>query len=100
MLKLLGLAIAVSLFTADSFSAVPQPVIPTRYDNEVVLFDAATHGPEAFRNYTASWREGSNLVPVIVSITRNSEKFVQISYKEEKGTAISLIRFENLPGPP
>ncbi|MGD8500783.1 MAG: hypothetical protein PVJ86_09060, partial [Phycisphaerales bacterium] len=100
MLKSLGLAVAVSLFTMDSFSAVLQPIAPTRRGNEVILFDAAVHGPDAFRNYTASWRKGSELVPLAVQVTKNAERFVQFSYEKEKGTAISLIRFENLPHPP
>ena len=99
MLKSLGLIVTISLFTVDSFSAIPPPITPSRDGSMVVLFDAAKDGPKAFRNYTASWRKGSNLVPVTVSVTRNAEKFVQISYEKEKGTAISLIRFQNLPHP-
>jgi len=100
MLKLRGLVVVVSLFAANSFSAVPSPITPSRGRDALVLFDAARHGPEAFRNYTASWRKGSELVPVTIPVTKGAEKFVQFSYKKDKGTAISLIRFENLPRPP
>jgi len=100
MLKLRGLVVVVSLFAANSFSAVPSPITPARGRDALVLFDAARHGPEAFRNYTASWRKGSELVPVTIPVTKGAEKFVQFSYKKDKGTAISLIRFENLPRPP
>ena len=76
-----------------------EPIVPARENGEVVLFDAAKHGPEVFRNYTASWKEGSNLVPVMKPVTKDGEKFIEISYEKERGTAISLIRFESLPEP-
>jgi hypothetical protein len=100
MPKSLSLITVVGLLALDSFAAAPAPITPTRHEGALVLFDTARHGPEVFRNYTASWKEGSNLVPVTVQATRNAERFVQFSYEKDKGTAISLIRFENLPRPP
>ena len=77
-----------------------EPIVPAEENGEIVLFDAAKHGPEVFRNYTASWKEGSNLIPVTRQVTKNGGRFVEISYEREEGTAISLISFENLPKPP
>ena len=80
-----------------SLGIAAEPVVPARENGELVLFDADKHGPEVFRNYTASWIEGSNLVPVMRQVTKNGEKFIEISYENERGMAISLIRFESLP---
>ena len=82
-----------------SFGAASEPIVPATEDGELVLFDAAKHGPEVFRNYTASWKQGSNLVPATRQVAKNGEKFVEISYEKEQGTAISLISFESLPEP-
>jgi hypothetical protein len=82
------------------FGIAAEPVVPARENGELVLFDADKHGLEVFSNYTASWIEGSNLVPVMRQVTKNGEKFIEISYRKEQGKAISLIRFESLPVPP
>jgi len=100
MPKSLSLITVVTLLALDSFAAAPAPITPTRHEGALVLFDTARHGPEVFRNYTASWKEGSNLVPVTRQVTKNGEKLVEISYEKEQGTAISLIRFASLPKPP
>ena len=99
MQKSLSLATIVGLLALDSFAAGPAPITPTRYEGTLVLFDAARHGAEVFRNYTASWKKGSNLIPVMKPVTKNGEKFIEISYDKEQGTAISLIRFKSLPEP-
>lgn len=91
--------IVCALLTSALSAAAPGPISPVREEGELVLFDAARDGPEVFHNYTASWKEGSNLVPVTRQVTKSGEKFVEISYEKERGTAISLIRFESLPKP-
>ena len=95
--KTITLTTCIALLFVGSFGVASEPIVPAREDGEVVLFDAAKHGPEVFRNYTASWKEGSNLVPVTKQVTKDKEKFVEISYEKERGTAISLISFEGLP---
>ncbi|MHC4331545.1 MAG: glycoside hydrolase family 20 zincin-like fold domain-containing protein, partial [Planctomycetota bacterium] len=82
-----------------SFGVASETVVPARENGELVLFDADKHGPEVFRNYTASWIEGSNLVPLMRQVSKNGEMFIAISYQKERGLAISLIRFESLPMP-
>lgn len=72
---------------------------PVLENGEVVLFDAARDGPDVFRNYTASWIKGSDLVPVTRRVARGGETFVEFSYEKNEGTAISLVRFENIPPP-
>lgn len=74
-------------------------IVPTLENDELVLFDAETHGLDTIRNYTATWKEGSNLIPVTEQVTRNGEQYVEISYRKERGTAMSLIAFENVPKP-
>ena len=96
----LCLMTSLTLQQLVSFGVASEPIFPAKENGEVVLFDAAKHGPEVFRNYTASWKKGSNLVPVTRPVTKDGEKFIEISYERERGTAISLIRFENIPEPP
>jgi hypothetical protein len=68
-------------------------------DHAHVLFDAGRDAPSAFRHYTASWRKGSDLVPVARPVERNGRRFLEIRYTGERGMACSTIRFEALPPP-
>lgn len=95
-----GLITIVGLLAPGQFTAAQVPITPLRRDGALVLFDAAEHGPDVFRNYTASWKAGSRLVPVTRPVTRNGEQFVEIAYEKERGTAISLLRFQQIPAPP
>jgi len=72
---------------------------PTLEGGEVVLFDPERHGLDTIRNYTATWKEGSNLIPVTKQVVKNDEQYVEISYRKERGTAMSLIAFEHIPKP-
>ena len=60
--KTITLTTCIAILFVGFFGVASEPIVPAREDGEVVLFDAATHGPAVFRNYTASWKEGSNRV--------------------------------------
>ena len=50
-----------------------------------VLFDAGRDDPSAFRHYTASWRKGSDLVPVAAPVEKDGQRFLDIHYTGERG---------------
>ena len=99
-MKPLGLVVLVSALTLQTFGAETSPVTPVHRDGALILFSAVRHAPGVFRNYTASWKKGSNLVPATQPMTKGGDAFVEFSYVGEQGTAISLLRLEHLPHPP
>ena len=89
----------LGLLTTQTTAAEPAKAVPVRQGSELVLFDAGKHGLDVIRNYTASWKKGSNLVPVARLVEKDGERLIEISYTNDRGSALSLVAFENVPQP-
>jgi len=88
---------AACLLLSDSHAAKLRKAKPIVKDGEIVLFDPGRHEEGLIRHYTAGWQKGSDLVPVGRSVVRDGERYVEVSYKGERGSAMSTIFFEKLP---
>lgn len=80
-------------------AAQPAKFSPVRKDGELVLFDAAIHDLSAIRNYTASWKKGSDLTPVVKPVVKGGRKFAEYTYRGNQGSACSTFWYENVPAP-
>ncbi len=84
--------ILCSMFSFPLLVASESTVItPIKERGAVVLFDAAIHDLNTISNYTASWKEGSDIVPISRQISSNGEECVEFSYKGDRGTACSTL---------
>ncbi len=81
------------LLVASEFTAIT----PIKESGAVVLFDAAIHDLSTINNYTASWKEGSDIVPISRQVSSNGEECVEFSYRGDRGTACSTIYFSEIP---
>ena len=89
----MGLVVALS-------SAAEAPVLsPLKEGGELLLFEAGRHDLAAIRDYTASWRKGSDLVPVAQAVTRDGEQWVEFTFRGRQGMACSTLYFEKAPDP-
>ena len=93
-------AAAVFAVACASARAADTPKFtPARDGNEVVLFDAASSDFSIIRNYTTSWRKGSNLTPVAKPVEKNGQRFVEFTYRGTSGSACSTFWYQNVPKP-
>jgi hypothetical protein len=100
LLKMIFIIQCFTLFMTPSFLlAKPVAITPLKQDNEVVLFNAKIHDLDTISNYTASWREGSNIIPVARKVIIDATEYVEFSFKGDKGMACSTIYFDNIPAP-
>lgn len=85
------------IFLSSFVAAEPSRVTAKRVDGETVLFDAARDAADLFRHYTASWKEGSDLVPVPEPAGAGHEGTLGISYRGSRGMACSTLYVGELP---
>ena len=77
--------------------AAPPVVKPVKIDQGVLLVDAAQHDLATFRNYTASWRAGSDLVPEVTKIRDENRSWFSFRFRGTQGLACSTVYFSPLP---
>jgi len=98
MVILAGCAVIV-LVLAPATPAGPPVLSPVKVDDGLLLFDAARHDVRAVRNYTASWRDGSDLVPAAAAITKDEKAWIEFRFRGSRGMACSTLYFEEPPAP-
>ena len=91
----MALCIVAPAFAAES--AAVTKFLPIEQGGELVLFDAATHDFSVIRNYTASWKKDSDLTPVVKSVVKDGQRFVEFTYRGSQGTACSTFWYEDAP---
>jgi len=91
----LALALALWSVAAGGGAALR----PAKENGEALLFEAGRHNIGAIRNYTASWRKGSDLAPVARPVTRDAEAWVEFAFRGRQGMACSTLYFEKAPDP-
>ncbi len=77
--------------------AAPPVFSPVQVDDGLLLFDAARHDAGTIRNYTASWREGSDLTPVATAVTKGENKYIEFRFQGSRGMACSTLYFAQPP---
>jgi len=91
----MALCIVPPAFAAES--AAVTKFLPIEQSGELVLFDAAAHDFSVIRNYTASWKKDSDLTPVVKSVVKDGQRFVEFTYRGSRGAACSTFWYEPVP---
>ena len=91
-----GLLLVVLASTA---SAKPPALTPPKQNGELLLFEAGRHGPDPINNYTARWKEGSDLVPIARPVAKGGDAWIEFVLEGSRGMACSTLWFENVPEP-
>ena len=92
-MAIVTVCIVIALVVGSATPAAPPEFGPFKVDDGLLLFDATRHDGSAVRNYTASWRNGSDLVPVATAVTKNEKRWIEFRFRGSRGMACSTLYF-------
>ena len=95
----LSWASVVTLLASSTAMAEPPVLVPLKQGGEVLLFDAGRHGMDGLRNYTASWKKGSDLLPIARPVSKYDETWIEFMFQGRQGMACSTFYFEKPSDP-
>jgi hypothetical protein len=93
------LLIVLALGIGEAEAAGPAKFQPARGEDGLVLFGMEQHDLADVRNYTASWKKGSDLVPIVARVVKDGESWAEFAFRGSKGSACSTFYFDTLPEP-
>lgn len=85
------------LFICSAFSE--NCVIPFKYQDEVILFEADRCSINSLVNYSAKWEKKGNLIPQLSTVESNKSNWIQFSYGGSEGKGVTRLDIapERLP---
>jgi len=95
----LSWASIVPLLVSPAASAEPAVFVPRNDGGDVVLFDAGQGELGGLRNYTASWRKGSDLKPTATPVSKGGQPWIEFAFHGRQGMACSTFCFDKPPAP-
>ena len=89
----------ILVFPIVASATEPAVFVPWKDGGEVVLFDAGRGELDVLRNYTASWKQRSDLEPTATCVSKDGQPWIEFTFQGRQGMACSTFYFDKLPAP-